>query len=323
MAIVTYPLNGILYNAENAETYLCTRTSGVYSSDDNFSIQADGTMQVTVNPGLAWIKNGDFSGKSVVNTEPVILSFALADGVLNRKDRIVLRFDVGLNATEIIVKQGTPSSEAQPKPIERTGTVYELGLYVVNIPAGTVGINSSNITSTMLDESVCGIMRDGVTGIPTAQLQEQAESLMRMVESSLIEFQIKEEQEFTNWFDSVKDILDESVAGNLQNQITENKEISDSHIANKSNPHSVSASQIGAVPTSRTINGQALTGNINLTASNVGAMPLAGGTFTGPAIAATPASVATAQLMNIYAGTEDMSAGVSELATGTLYLVYE
>lgn len=46
-----------------------------------------------------------------------------------------------------------------------------------------------------------------------------------------------------------------------------------SHIANKSNPHGVTAAQIGAVPTSRTINGKALTGNITLSASDVGAAP--------------------------------------------------
>lgn len=236
MAIVTYPLNGIMYNAENAETYLCTRTSGVYSADDNFSVQADGTMQVTVNPGLAWIKNGDFAGKSVVSTEPVILSFAMADGVLNRKDRIVLRFDVGENATNIVVKQGTPASTAEPKPIERTGTVYELGLYVVDIPAGTLGLSAANITSTMLDESVCGIMRDGVTGIPTAQLQEQAEALMKQVAESVNQWEQEQTAEFEEWFEGIKGVLDGDTAGNLLNMIqqeTTERKAADSAIESK------------------------------------------------------------------------------------------
>lgn len=236
MAIVTYPLNGIMYNAENAETYLCTRTSGVYSADDNFSVQADGTMQVTVNPGLAWIKNGDFAGKSVVSTEPVILSFAMADGVLNRKDRIVLRFDVGENATKIVVKQGTPASTAEPKPIERTGTVYELGLYVVDIPAGTLGLSAANITSTMLDESVCGVMRDGVTGIPTAQLQEQAEALMKQVAESVNQWEQEQTAEFEEWFEGIKGVLDGDTAGNLLNLITQetaDRQAADSEIESK------------------------------------------------------------------------------------------
>lgn len=236
MAIVTYPLNGIMYNAENAETYLCTRTSGVYSADDNFSVQADGTMQVTVTPGLAWIKNGDFAGKSVVSTEPVILSFAMADGVLNRKDRIVLRFDVGENATNIVVKQGTPASTAEPKPIERTGTVYELGLYVVDIPAGTLGLSAANITSTMLDEEVCGIMRDGVTGIPTAQLQEQAMALMEQVAESVNQWEQEQTAEFEEWFEGIKGVLDGDTAGNLLNMIqqeTADRQAADSAIESK------------------------------------------------------------------------------------------
>lgn len=45
----------------------------------------------------------------------------------------------------------------------------------------------------------------------------------------------------------------------------------DTHTSNKSNPHGVTAAQVGAVPTSRTVNGKALSSNISLTASDVGA----------------------------------------------------
>lgn len=44
-----------------------------------------------------------------------------------------------------------------------------------------------------------------------------------------------------------------------------------SHTGNKSNPHGVTAAQVGAVPTSRTVNGKALSTNITLSASDVGA----------------------------------------------------
>ena len=45
------------------------------------------------------------------------------------------------------------------------------------------------------------------------------------------------------------------------------------HINNTSNPHGVTASQVGAVPTSRTVNGKALSSNITLSASDVSAVP--------------------------------------------------
>ena len=44
-----------------------------------------------------------------------------------------------------------------------------------------------------------------------------------------------------------------------------------SHTSNKSNPHGVTVAQIGAVPTSRTVNGKALSANITLSATDVGA----------------------------------------------------
>lgn len=46
-----------------------------------------------------------------------------------------------------------------------------------------------------------------------------------------------------------------------------------SHIGNKSNPHEVTATQIGAVPTTRTINNKDLSANITLSASDVSAVP--------------------------------------------------
>ena len=178
MAIVTYPLNGIDFSAENAETYLCTRTSGVFSSDNDFRASVTGDRQVTISPGLAWIKNSDFSGKSVCNTGPVPVEIPIADGTRPRIDRIVLRFDKAKNKSSIVLKQGTPSSTPAASRVERTELVYELGLCTVYIKASSTIINNGDVTSTILDESVCGLMRDGVTGIPTAQLQEQVYDLI-------------------------------------------------------------------------------------------------------------------------------------------------
>lgn len=44
-----------------------------------------------------------------------------------------------------------------------------------------------------------------------------------------------------------------------------------SHIANRNNPHGVTTGQIGAVPTTRAINGHQLTGDFNISANEVGA----------------------------------------------------
>jgi hypothetical protein len=187
MAITTYPLNGIEYTAENAETYFCTRTSGVYAAEDNFVLSIASASEVSIGSGLAWIKDGEFSGKSVVSTDETLISVPIADGVLNRKDRIVLRFDKSKNASFIVLKEGTPASLAEPPSITRDGTVYELGLYVIDVPAASVGVDIGNVTNTMLDENVCGLMRDGVDGIPTEHLYEQAEAIIENIKEALNE----------------------------------------------------------------------------------------------------------------------------------------
>ena len=46
-------------------------------------------------------------------------------------------------------------------------------------------------------------------------------------------------------------------------------------------------------------------------------------TFNGQVIPAGASDVGTAQARKIYAGTEDLTAGTSELETGVIYLVYE
>lgn len=175
MAILTYPLNGIQYNAEDAEAYLCTRESGVYSAENNFALEITDAMQVTIGKGIAWIKNEDFAGKVVKNDANISIAVPIADGVLNRIDRVVIQFNKAENASRIVLKQGMAASFPVAPLIVRDGIIYELGLYEIAVNAGMVEITNGNIKNTMLDETICGLMRDGVTGIPTATLQKQAE----------------------------------------------------------------------------------------------------------------------------------------------------
>ena len=117
MSIITYPLNGVVYSAEDVATYLCTRTSGVYSKETNFAVSNTGTRQITVAPGLAWINYDDFKGVSVCSREENVLTVPEADNTLNRVDRVVLQFDTSENIAAIKLKTGTPAVAAQPPDI--------------------------------------------------------------------------------------------------------------------------------------------------------------------------------------------------------------
>lgn len=178
MSIITYPLNGVTYDAEDVSTYLCTRTSGVYAKETNFAVSVTGTRQITVAPGLAWINYDDFKGVSVCSRENTALTVPDADNTLNRVDRVVLQFDTSNNLTAIRLKPGTPAVAAQPPEILQNHNIYELGLCTVSVPAGSSAITAADITDTRTDEAVCGVMRDGVTGIPTGALVQQWQAVI-------------------------------------------------------------------------------------------------------------------------------------------------
>ena len=185
MSIITYPLNGVVYSAEDVATYLCTRTSGVYSKETNFAVSNTGTRQITVAPGLAWINYDDFKGVSVCSREENVLTIPEADNTLNRVDRVVLQFDTSENITAIKLKTGTPAVAAQPPDILQNHNQYELGLCTISVPAGSTAVTAADITDTRADETVCGVMRDGVTGIPTAQLQTQVKAMLDSLQAEV------------------------------------------------------------------------------------------------------------------------------------------
>ncbi len=185
MSIITYPLNGVTYDAEDVSTYLCTRTSGVYAKDSNYAVSVTGARQITVAPGLAWINYDDFKGVSACSREAVNLTVPDADSTLPRIDRVVLQFDTAANLTAVKLKPGTPAAAPEPPAILQNHNQYELGLCTVSVPAGSSVVTAADITDTRAAEDVCGVMRDGVTGIPTAQLQAQALAIMTQLSTEL------------------------------------------------------------------------------------------------------------------------------------------
>ena len=184
--IITYPEDGIRYDAEDASGYLSTRLSGVYSADEDFAVTANGDLTVTVSAGQAWVRPARFRGRSIIMEQPETVTLTAADAVRSRIDRLVLRYDAAAKKTSLTVLTGTPDSASPTAPeIIRTALVYDLCLADIRRPAGSTVVTAADITDTRADEAVCGVMRDGVTGIPTAQLQAQALALMTQLSTEL------------------------------------------------------------------------------------------------------------------------------------------
>lgn len=178
MSITMYPLNEITYTAEDAQLFHSTRTNGVFSSSEDFNVTATGGMSVTVSPGLAWMRFDRFKGAAFANKEAYLLTLGTSSAALGRIDRIVLRYNAVTNDPEIAIKQGIPASTPVALGLQRDLNAWELGIADVTIAAGVSAITAGMIQDTRINETLCGVMRDGVTGIPTAQLQTQADALI-------------------------------------------------------------------------------------------------------------------------------------------------
>ena len=184
--IITYPENGVAYDADDASGYLSTRLSGVYSADEDFAVTANGDLTVTVSAGQAWVRPARFRGRSIILEQPETMTLSAADPTRTRLDRIVLRYDAAARKTSLTVLTGTPDSASPTAPeITRTALVYDLCLADIRRPAGSTEVTAADITDTRADEDVCGVMRDGVKGIPTAQLQAQALAIMTQLSTEL------------------------------------------------------------------------------------------------------------------------------------------
>ena len=180
--IVLYPANGFDFDAADVAAYLAGLTSGVFSGAEDFPVTAAGGLTVIVGAGRGWVHPSRFTGYSITKREADTLTMPLADPSLPRIDRIVMRYDAGARAASLQVLQGTASSTPTAPAISRTELIYDLCLAEITRPAGSTSISTGQITDTRLDEKLCGIVRDGVTGIPTDELLAAARERINALE---------------------------------------------------------------------------------------------------------------------------------------------
>lgn len=162
MAIMTYPLNNVEYQAEDAEVYNSTRMSGVWSGKAFDFEVVEGTNTVKVGKGLAWIKNAEFTGKAVASKEEMVFDFGLAPSAQARIDVLAIQFSSVDNETRLVIKNGSPSNNPEIPEISQTESLYELYLFSVLRRAGAASIVSSDITDLRDNREYCGYMQDAI-----------------------------------------------------------------------------------------------------------------------------------------------------------------
>ena len=284
-----FPLNNTLYEAKDMGAYLATRTRGVYSADRNLAVApGDSGLAVLVSPGLAWLRWSEFWGVCALQEQELLLSLDKADGVLQRIDAIVCRLDKVNNRAEIVAKKGAFSSAPVVEPPVRNANYDEIYLATVLIRAGAIGISAADITDQRLNEAYCGLMRDGVTGIPTTQLYAQWAAFFAQTQQDTADRQQQADAAFAAWFNRIKDLFAEDPAGSLQTQI-------DALEKSKADAlHTHTKEEVGLGNVDNTADseksvhyaetaGSAVDQTARNTANN--AMPKTGGTFTGNVVA--------------------------------------
>lgn len=234
------------YKAEEwAEYFASFISNGVFPNPSTgLQVLASNSMIITVNTGKAWI-NGYF----YFNTSSLTITLDNADGVLNRIDRVVVRWDLQERVISVQVKKGTYSATPSAAAIQRDADAYELVLADIYVGAGAVSVSQANITDQRLNSTLCGLVVGTVGELDTtafsAQLQgwfelyqemsaEQYNNLKSYMNSLQIQsdadyialqewfsnFQTASNAQFQSWFETLQNTLDENTAANLYNQIS-------------------------------------------------------------------------------------------------------
>nr|DAZ43017.1 MAG TPA: Receptor Binding Protein [Caudoviricetes sp.] len=167
--------------------WLHGRTSGVFAAAQNAAVAAMDTpgMGITVSDGTGWMT--DAGGNGVVwwndtektSGQKLQLEIDMADGVLNRIDRIIVEWKTinYADLPEIKVLKGTASSTAEAPALTNNSTVRQISLARVSVAAGITAITASMITDERLDPSVCGLVTDGLS-IDTTTINAQYTALL-------------------------------------------------------------------------------------------------------------------------------------------------
>lgn len=192
--IKSFPNNQNVYvGAEWVMKWLHGRTSGVFGAEKNLGTYIiPGTMSVEISDGVGWLsnENGDgvvfWNDNEQTNGSKLTLTHDVADGALNRIDRIVVTWETTnyVALPTISILKGATSSNPVPPTLTNNNVQRQISLAKVYIPAGTVSLSASMVTDERLDPSVCGIVTETIK-IDTSTMQNQFEALLEAVQNEL------------------------------------------------------------------------------------------------------------------------------------------
>lgn len=190
--IKSFPNNQDVYvGAEWVMKWLHGRTSGVFGAEGNLAMTVvSDSMSIQISDGVGWLSNANGDGivfwndSEQTNGRKLTLTHDVADGVLDRIDRIVVTWETTnyVALPTISILKGTASSTPVPPALTNNNIQRQISLAKVHIPAGTVSLLASMVTDERLDPSVCGIVTETVK-IDTSAMYDRVNKALQDVDN--------------------------------------------------------------------------------------------------------------------------------------------
>lgn len=144
-------------------------TDGVHPGKaTNLQVIANNDMTVTVLNGVGYV-DGKFY-RPVTNTK---IAIPESDTQYDRYDMVVLRCDYITKSVYVDVVRGTAAAVPEYPELQRTRSVYDLGLAAIMVKANTSYISQENITDLRFNADYCGIVTNVIDSINTTNLFAQ------------------------------------------------------------------------------------------------------------------------------------------------------
>lgn len=202
-----------VYDADSMAEWLTPFfCDGVFNGD--LQVTANDDMSVSVQPGFGYIdgKLRHFIGVTRLDIE-------LPHSTYDRIDIVVLRRDDTERDFVIDIKTGVADIHPVAPDLVRNDTVWEMQLGEVSVEAGVTRITQADITDTRMLTDKCGYVVATVNEIDFDQIWLQWKTKVDEYSDEYDQWTDETRQDFMDWFNNLKYILDGDVAGHLQNEI--------------------------------------------------------------------------------------------------------
>ena len=157
------------YRAENwAEYFSQFIGNGVYINPATcMQVREAGGMRVQIKAGSCFINGyaGYADGTDVLTLDH--------GGIMPRMDRIVIRLDFAARNIYPAVITGTAADSPSPPAIVRDGSIYDLGIASITVPANATAVTQASITDTRPNSAVCGFVSGVVDQVDVTDLFAQ------------------------------------------------------------------------------------------------------------------------------------------------------